>query len=533
MRILITSDNHLGFKETDTKRSQDSFVTFAEILDHAKKNSVDIILQSGDLFHINNPTIYTMENTVKILKNYLLGEKKINLPCDKKLNFVDKKFNVEIPFLSIHGNHDDPSGLGRRSPMDIINSAGLVDYIGIHDNINNNVTIEPIIFEESKVAVFGIGYLNDARLFNAITQKKINFKLPKFKTFNILLLHQNRSSFYKNFISEDLFDDIFDLIVYGHEHDPVITKNRHGCTVLQCGSTIRTSLSEMECGDKYVYILDIDEKKLAGKFSENSNSINFNESTESENEINQNVKEIKNSLSRNGFYFDLTKIRLETVREFYVKTLNLEDIDSVDSLTRSIRENLDSILQQHKVLMKEQNGKKYEKIVAKFKTEKDSWNSKNFFLPLIRIRIETNINFSKSLFDNYIEFCSNSDILHFIKSKQKKIKFTETVQKREKNGRKFFDDDFANHFYESLEEKELSVLPPMYLVNEYFKKDNELEKMYDILISKYKKMSVFEIKEVNRIKNKLEEECKKAYFRKKYEVSSEYIESEIKSENII
>lgn len=35
---------------------KDSFVTFAEILQHAKQREVDFILLGGDLFHDTNPS---------------------------------------------------------------------------------------------------------------------------------------------------------------------------------------------------------------------------------------------------------------------------------------------------------------------------------------------------------------------------------------------------------------------------------------------------------------------------------------------
>lgn len=43
MKILITSDNHLGFKETDPIRKDDSFNTFEEILSIAKNQKVDFV----------------------------------------------------------------------------------------------------------------------------------------------------------------------------------------------------------------------------------------------------------------------------------------------------------------------------------------------------------------------------------------------------------------------------------------------------------------------------------------------------------
>lgn len=43
---------------------------------------------------------------------------------------MDPDLNVELPVFSIHGNHDDPSGDGGLSAMDLLATAGLVNYFG-------------------------------------------------------------------------------------------------------------------------------------------------------------------------------------------------------------------------------------------------------------------------------------------------------------------------------------------------------------------------------------------------------------------
>ena len=55
-RILVTTDNHIGYKELDPIRGKDTFNTFNEILQFALKEKVDLVLQCGDLFHKANPS---------------------------------------------------------------------------------------------------------------------------------------------------------------------------------------------------------------------------------------------------------------------------------------------------------------------------------------------------------------------------------------------------------------------------------------------------------------------------------------------
>ena len=49
--ILITTDNHLGYKEKDSIIGEDSFNAFEECLQIANQQGVDFVLLGGDLFH--------------------------------------------------------------------------------------------------------------------------------------------------------------------------------------------------------------------------------------------------------------------------------------------------------------------------------------------------------------------------------------------------------------------------------------------------------------------------------------------------
>ena len=45
LKILITTDNHLGFMEKDAERGADSFVSFEEALEIAKQEEVNFIIK--------------------------------------------------------------------------------------------------------------------------------------------------------------------------------------------------------------------------------------------------------------------------------------------------------------------------------------------------------------------------------------------------------------------------------------------------------------------------------------------------------
>jgi len=88
----------------------------------AQKHDVDMVLLAGDLFHENKPSRKSMYNVMRSLRKNCYGDK----PCELEMlgdesetfggffnhvNYEDPDINVAIPVFSIHGNHDDPSGV--------------------------------------------------------------------------------------------------------------------------------------------------------------------------------------------------------------------------------------------------------------------------------------------------------------------------------------------------------------------------------------------------------------------------------------
>ena len=56
LKVLLSTDNHLGYLERDPIRGRDSFAAFEEVLSLARRHEVDMVLLSGDLFHENKPS---------------------------------------------------------------------------------------------------------------------------------------------------------------------------------------------------------------------------------------------------------------------------------------------------------------------------------------------------------------------------------------------------------------------------------------------------------------------------------------------
>ena len=273
-RIMIASDTHLGYLENDQIRGDDSFNTFEEILKVTRSEGVDFLLMGGDLFHHHNPSKKTIIRTSNILQKYIYGQKEHNFEvyCYEP-NFKNENLFVEIPVFIIHGNHDDPSGFENFSSIDIFSNKEM-NYFG---KVNNYEKFDllPILFikGKTKIALYGIGYIKDERLFLALQNKKVNFHRPEdYKSwFNILIVHQNRFKGHnigknkKTYLPESFIPSFFDLVIWGHEHECFTTtvhSEENGFHIYQPGSSIATSLIQAESNPKHIGLLEINKDKF-------------------------------------------------------------------------------------------------------------------------------------------------------------------------------------------------------------------------------------------------------------------------------
>jgi double-strand break repair protein MRE11 len=206
IKILIATDNHLGmttnslifrlgYMEKDALRGRDSLTTFEEILKIAKTNQVDFILLGGtkpslscipgDLFHDNKPSRACLYSTMALFREYCWGDRACPLEMlsdpsamlagqrISTVNYLDPNINVSLfhnlqvstPVFTIHGNHDDPTGDGRYSAVDLLAVAGFVNYYGKVGNVDD-ITLSPILLKkgDTKLALYGLGNVRDERL---------------------------------------------------------------------------------------------------------------------------------------------------------------------------------------------------------------------------------------------------------------------------------------------------------------------------------------------------------------------------------
>ena len=64
--------------------------------------------------------------------------------------------------FSIHGNHDDPCGLGGFCSLDNLHTAGLINYFGRQNSLKE-IVVSPLLFQkgETKLALYGMSSVKD------------------------------------------------------------------------------------------------------------------------------------------------------------------------------------------------------------------------------------------------------------------------------------------------------------------------------------------------------------------------------------
>ena len=344
-RIVIATDTHLGYLENDEIRGDDSFNSFEEILKISKSENADFLLLGGDMFHHHNPSKKTIIRAGNILQKYVYGQKihKYEVYCYEP-NFKNENLSVELPIFIIHGNHDDPSGIENISSIDIFANKEL-NYFGKISNYEN-FDLFPILFQKGKIkiALYGIGYIKDERLYLALQNKKVNYHRPDdYKNwFNILIVHQNRFKGHnigknkKNYLPEAFIPSFFDLVIWGHEHEcftEPIYNSEVGFHIYQPGSSIATSLIQAEAKMKHIGLCEI-----------------------------------------TGDKFRILPIKLESVRPFIYNQFELKQfsnvINSQDDIEKILCDKIDEALEEV------DSGRKKEPKIY------------NDLLPIIRLKIE-------------------------------------------------------------------------------------------------------------------------------------------------
>ncbi|KAM6987203.1 double-strand break repair protein MRE11 [Tautogolabrus adspersus] len=392
-KILIATDIHLGYLEKDAIRGNDSYNTFDEILKCAKTNQVDLILLGGDLFHENKPTRRCLHTCITMLRKYCMGDSPIqfNILSDQTINFnttqfpwvnyQDENLNISIPVFSIHGNHDDPTGAEGLCALDLLSASGLVNHFG-HSHSVERIEISPVLMHKgsTKLALYGLGSIPDERLYRMFVNNQVTMLRPKEdqdEWFNLFAIHQNRSKHGPtNYIPEQFLDEFLDLVVWGHEHECLITPTRNEQQlfyVTQPGSSVATSLSPGEATKKHIGLLRVKGRKM-----------------------------------------NLQKIPLKTVRQFFIQDVVLADYQDIFTPeTPQVTKKVENLCYAKVTEMLEEAER--ERLGCPLTPEK----------PLIRLRVDYSGGFESfntaRFSQKFVDRIANpKDLIHFLRRREQK-----------------------------------------------------------------------------------------------------------------
>ncbi|KAL3318105.1 Double-strand break repair protein mre11a [Cichlidogyrus casuarinus] len=323
LRILVATDNHLGFMEKDGVRGRDSFKTFEEILAIALKQKVDFLLLAGDLYHEARPTTTCLHESIRLMRKYCMGSNPVSFQilsdpnktfantAFPTTNYIDPNLNVGLPIFTIHGNHDDPNGPEGTCAVDLLHSSGLVNLFGKSVSIEN-LEVTPILFRKgtTSVALYGMGAQREERLHRLFESNSVFMQRPSEDPddwFSLICVHQNRAKHGPtSYLPEHFIPNFFDLVIWGHEHECRLNpewNSSQSFFVSQPGSSVATSLSDGEAVAKAVGLLEIKDKE-----------------------------------------FKMSKIPLKTVRPMFIEDILLEECPGVKATDPCVNEKIDNFL---------------------------------------------------------------------------------------------------------------------------------------------------------------------------------------------
>jgi double-strand break repair protein MRE11 len=200
----VATDVHLGHKEKHSVRHNDSYEGFEEVIAQAKAQQVDFLLLGGDLFDEVNPSKECFFRCLNILKANVFGSRRAALHVslngrEYSSNLEDPDLQISLPIFTIHGNHDYPTNeFGKISACDLLQASNYVNYFGKHLNLKQ-IVIRPLIItkagSQTKIALYGLGYIKDQILNELFEEKRVAFEQPEGDLsdfFCVFVFHQNR-----------------------------------------------------------------------------------------------------------------------------------------------------------------------------------------------------------------------------------------------------------------------------------------------------------------------------------------------------
>ncbi len=272
MKILHTSDWHIGRKLYNNELKYDLFLFFDWLIETINNQNIDVLIIAGDVFQIAYPS----NESLKIYYNFLMQ--------------INDSFCSHV--FIIGGNHDAKSTLD--APKEILQKMNIYVIGGADENINNQI-FEVKDNDKIGFVLCAIPYLRDKDIRQSVAgeghedrKKKIrdgiaNYfqlvadKTEVYKSNNIpiiatghLFVNDSKSSSDEERelyigslqqISANNFPPEFDYIALGHIHRPQKVTDK----IIYSGSPLPMSFSERNQQKSVCIIETVDNKLVINK----------------------------------------------------------------------------------------------------------------------------------------------------------------------------------------------------------------------------------------------------------------------------
>ena len=153
MRILHTSDWHLGVSAEQAPRDEEHELFLDWLLDEIKSQDIDVLLNTGDTFHYVQPASRCMKSYYNFLAR-----------CARETNLKQ--------IVIIGGNHDSPSRLD--APQPILENLHIKVVGGIYaDETTWDRCLVPVHGEDGRIeaVIVAVPYVHEAKLGIVTTGK--------------------------------------------------------------------------------------------------------------------------------------------------------------------------------------------------------------------------------------------------------------------------------------------------------------------------------------------------------------------------
>ena len=266
MKILHTSDWHIGKQLHKYDLSADLELFFEWLIDYIKTENIDVLLVSGDIFDQANPSQTAYKQYYDLLK------KLINLDCK---------------IILTGGNHDSPAVLN--APAELLKAFDISVIGGATEELSDMfVTVEK---NNEKLVVAAIPFLKDRDIRKSVAGETYATKIEQIKSglrtyFSNVNTHYGENHAEQVFIlmghlyvqgselsdserdiqignqagvEANMFGEIPHYVALGHIHKPQVISREQ--KIHYCGSPVPLSFSEKEdC--KQINVITVENNKI-------------------------------------------------------------------------------------------------------------------------------------------------------------------------------------------------------------------------------------------------------------------------------